>query len=133
MLPTVNLHHENQRTLARVKCISWDDRQFLSLSPQIFNCILSLRSNDLGQVGYLDKDRPIKFSPFFVCFSPDSFSSAGAPLPLSSSPSMAAGGGRGAAKSLLSPTLLDLHSTFTAVLACLEKVGEHGESSSSLI
>lgn len=82
---------------------------------QIFSCILSLRSNDLGQVGCLEKDRPLKFTPFFVCFSPDSFSSGG-----------------GVSTSLLSPTLLDLHSTFTAVLACLEKVGGHHEDSSSI-
>ena len=36
---------------------------------QIFNCILSLCSNDLGQIGCLKKDRRLKFIPFFVCFS----------------------------------------------------------------
>ena len=130
MFPPSHLHHQNQCMLACVKGISWDHHFIYIL--QIFNSILSLRSNDLGQVGCLEKDRPLKFTPFFVCFSPDSFSSAGggAPPPSSASlfspsPSMAAAVGGGVSKSLLSPTLLDLHSTFTAVLACLEKVGEH--------
>ena len=41
----------------------------------------------------------------------------------------AAAAGGCVSKSLLSPTLLDLHSTFTAVLACLDKVGEHHKAS----
>lgn len=109
LLPPSHLYHEvpcmfDIKFCAKSFCLS------VTLPhTQIFSCILSLRSNELGQMGYPDKDGHLKFSPFFVCFSPDGFSPV--PTSLSTVP-----------RSLLTPTLLDLHSTFTAVLVCLEKV-----------
>ena len=69
---------------------------------QIFTCILRLRSNEYCQVGCLDDGTIIKFSPFFVCRQ------SGVCL--------------GEQPVVITPMLLDYRSTFSAVLACLEKV-----------
>ena len=68
---------------------------------QIFNCILSLRSNEFAQVGYLEEGGVVRFSPFFVCRQY---------------------GGCGDHASIVTPMLLDYRTTFSAVMACLEKV-----------
>lgn len=67
---------------------------------QIFTCILSLRSNEYCQVGCLDGGPVVKFSPFFVCRQSRCDDHT----------------------HIITPMLLDYRSTFSAVLACLEKV-----------
>lgn len=70
------------------------------LFPQIFNCLLSMRADKTGQVGFYDKDlRELKYSPFHVC-TPD-----------------------GGQKSMpFARTIFHLGGVFEAVTACLHKV-----------
>ena len=79
---------------------------------QIFDCILSVRSNELGQLGCRDNDGSIKFSPFYVCMRPVSSSEA--------------------PPTKLTPTLVDYHTVFEAMLSCLQKVKNPFESFLSL-
>ena len=69
---------------------------------QIFGCILNLRSNEFSQVGYLEEGSgSVQFSPFFVCRQSS---------------------GCDDYTHLITPMLLDYRTTFSAVMACLEKV-----------
>ena len=70
------------------------------LLSQIFRCILSLRCNDLYQLGYQD-ETSLQFTPFFTCRAPDE-----------------------ATPTEHAPTLLDYRSAFNIILACLEKVNK---------
>ena len=69
------------------------------LSLQIFNCLLSMRANEAGQLGFQDSDsQEIRYSPFHVCTP-----------------------GGGQRSMAFSPTILQFGGVFEAVLACLSQ------------
>ncbi len=79
----------------------------LSPIPQIFSCILSLRSNEAGRIGF-QEGGSAHFSPFFVCHVPPSIVRDEA------------------FDSVVKPTLIDYKLAFATVLACLKYVSYVG-------
>lgn len=72
----------------------------LSFSLQIFNCLLRLRADKMGQLGFIDDESPeLKYSPFNVCID---------------------GGQRSMP---FSCNILHLRGVFDAVQSCLYRVG----------
>lgn len=74
-----------------------------SFSDQVFNCLLCLRANSTGQLGFHDNDsnKDIDYSPFHVC--------------------TLSGGQR---STTVPQSVLELGGVFEAVTACLEKVSQ---------
>lgn len=89
------------------QCICTKNHQYFfmscSFSDQVFNCLLCLRANSTGQLGFHDNDsnKDIDYSPFHVC--------------------TLSGGQR---STTVPQSVLELGGVFEAVTACLEKVSQ---------
>ena len=85
-----------------MQTLLYSSRPVLEFSCQVFNCLLSLRANSSGQLGFHGDDGSTEYSPFQVC--------------------TLSGGQRSIPQSVL-----DLRGVFEAVTSCLEKVRGEGD------